>query len=545
MAGNLGGQPIIILREGSERTRGTEAQNNNIMAVKTVASAVRTTLGPKGMDKMLVDSMGDVTITNDGVTIVKEMDIEHPAAKMVVEVAKTQDNEAGDGTTTAVVLSGELLKKAEDLLEQDIHPTIIASGYRMAAEKAQKILKEISVDASVDTEDLLNKAAITSITGKSAGSSKEKLSALVVKSVLDITEKDSNGKCIADTENINIEKKVGGSVDDTELISGVVVDKERVHPGMPKKVDGAKIALVATPIEVEKTEFDAEISIGSPDQLQAFLAEEEGMIKGMVDKIINGGANVLFCQKGIDDLAQHYLSKAGILALRRVKESDMKKMARATGGKVITNLDDISAEDLGISGAVEERKIGGDDMVFVTGCVNPKAVSILVRGGTDHVIDEIERSLHDAIRVVGSVVEDGKLVAGGGSPEIELALRLREYGSTLKGREQLAVQNFADALEVIPRTLAENAGLDPIDKIVELRSGHEQGNKSAGLNVYTGKVVDMLESGVVEPLRVKVQAISSASEAAIMILRIDDVIASARMAGPPPGGMGGMPPGMM
>lgn len=545
MAGNLGGQPIIILREGSERTRGTEAQNNNIMAVKTVASAVRTTLGPKGMDKMLVDSMGDVTITNDGVTIVKEMDIEHPAAKMVVEVAKTQDNEAGDGTTTAVVISGELLKKAEDLLEQDIHPTIIASGYRMAAEKAQQILKEISVDASVDSEDLLEKAAITSITGKSAGSSKEKLSKIVVRAVLDISEKDSSGKYIADTGNINIEKKVGGSVEDTELISGVVVDKERVHPGMPKKVEGAKIALVATPIEVEKTEFDAEISIGSPDQLQAFLAEEEGMIKRMVDKIVNGGANVLFCQKGIDDLAQHYLSKAGILALRRVKESDMKKMARATGGKIITNLDDISPEDLGKSGSVEEKKVGGDDMVFVTGCDNPKAVSILVRGGTEHVIDEIERSLHDAIRVVGSVVEDGKLVAGGGSPEIELALRLREYGSTLKGREQLAVQSFADALEIVPRTLAENAGLDPIDKIVELRSGHEQNNKSAGLNVYTGKVVDMLESGVVEPLRVKVQAISSASEAAIMILRIDDVIASARMEGPPPGMGGGMPPGMM
>ncbi|MDY6931521.1 MAG: thermosome subunit beta [Halobacteriota archaeon] len=545
MAGNLGGQPIIVLREGSERTRGTEAQNNNIMAVKTVASAVRTTLGPKGMDKMLVDSMGDVTITNDGVTIVKEMDIEHPAAKMVVEVAKTQDNEAGDGTTTAVVISGELLKKAEDLLEQDIHPTIIASGYRMAAEKAQEILKEISVDASIESEDLLKKAAITSITGKSAGSSKDKLSNIVVGAVLDITEKDSNGKWIADTGNINVEKKVGGSVEDTELISGVVVDKERVHPGMPKKVEDAKIALVATPIEVEKTEFDAEISIGSPDQLQAFLAEEEGMIKGMVDKIINGGANVLFCQKGIDDLAQHYLAKADILALRRVKESDMKKMARATGGKIITNLDDISPDDLGKSGAVEEKKVGGDDMVFVTGCDNPKAVSILVRGGTEHVIDEIERSLHDAIRVVGSVVEDGKLVAGGGSPEIELALRLREYGSTLKGREQLAVQSFADALEIIPRTLAENAGLDPIDKIVELRSSHEQNNKSAGLNVYTGKVVDMLESGVVEPLRVKVQAISSASEAAIMILRIDDVIASARMQGPPPGMGGGMPPGMM
>ncbi|MDY6966114.1 MAG: thermosome subunit beta [Halobacteriota archaeon] len=548
MGGQLGGQPIIILREGSERTRGSEAQNNNIMAVKTVASAVRTTLGPKGMDKMLVDSLGDVVITNDGVTILKEMDIDHPAAKMVVEVAKTQDNEAGDGTTTAVVIAGELLKKAEDLLDQDVHPTIVASGYRMAAEKAKEILSSIAAEASIDSNDLLESAAVTSMTGKGAGASKEKLSKLVVKAVRAIVDKTGE-KYTADTDNISIEKKVGGSIDDTELISGIVIDKERVHSGMPKKIEGAKIALVNTAIEIEKTEFDAEISIGSPDQLQAFLSEEESMLKRMVDKVTGSGANVLLCQKGIDDLVQHYLAKAGILAVRRVKEADMKKMARASGGKILTNLEEISADDLGTAGVVEEKKIGGDQMIFVTECDNPKSVSILVRGGTEHVVDEIERSLHDALRVVGSVIEDGKFVAGGGSPEVELALRLKEYGASLKGREQLAVQKFADALEIVPRTLAENAGLDPIDKIVELRSKHEQGDKNAGLNVYSGKVVDMLDSGVVEPLRVKVQAVSSASSAAIMILRIDDVIASSKMGGMPggmpPGGMGGMPPGMM
>jgi len=551
MAAQLGGQPIFILREGTERSKGREAQNNNIMAAKAVANAVRTTLGPKGMDKMLVDGLGDVVITNDGVTILREMDIEHPAAKMVVEVAKTQDDEVGDGTTTAAVLSGELLKVAEDLLDQNVHSTIIASGYRLAADKASEILKTIERTVTEDDEDLLLKISETAMTGKGAESSKDRLAKRVVKAVKSVVEVEG-GKKVVDIDNIKVEKKVGGSIEDSELIEGMVIDKERVHPNMPKVVKDAKIAMISEPVEFKKTEVDAEINITSPDQLQLFLDQEEKMLKNMVDKIINSGANVVVCQKGIDDMAQHYMSKAGILAVRRVKKSDMEKLSRASGGVVVTNIDEISESDLGHAGIAEEKKTGGDSMLFITGCKNPKAVSIVIRGGTEHVVDSLERALEDALRVVGVTIEDEKLVAGGGSPEVELSLRLSEYAATLKGREQLAVNKFAEAIEVIPRTLAENAGLDPIDMMVELKSQHEKGNKNAGLDVYTGDVIDMMDKGVVEPLRVKTQAINSATESAVMILRIDDVIASTGgggemppdMGGGMPPGMGGMPPGM-
>ena len=540
MATQLGGQPILILKEGSSRTRGRDAQGMNIAAAKAVANAVRTTLGPKGMDKMLVDTIGDVVITNDGVTILKEMDIEHPAAKMMVEVAKTQDDEVGDGTTTAVVIAGELLKRSEDLLEQDVHPTVIAHGYRMAAEKAQEILKAMAIEVKPKDTKTLKKIAETAITGKGAEAAKDKLCELVVKAVTMVAESDGS----VDTENIKVEKKVGGSIEDSEIILGMVIDKERVHPSMPAKITNAKIMLLNAAVEFKKTEVDAEINITSPDQLQAFLDEEERMIRSIVEKIIKSGANVLFCQKGIDDIAQHYLAKAGIIAVRRVKKSDMEKLNRATGASIISSIDAIADSELGHAGLVEERKISGEEMIFVEECKNPKAVSIIVRGGTEHVVAEMDRAFEDAIRVVGVVLEDKKCVAGGGAPEIELSLRLREYAASVGGRAQLAIEAFAAALEIIPRTLAENAGLDPIDMLVELRAAHEKGQKTVGLNVFEGKPADMYKEGVVEPLRVKTQAIASAAEAAIMILRIDDIIASARSAAPemPPGagGMGGM-----
>ncbi|MCX6686026.1 MAG: thermosome subunit alpha [Methanoregula sp.] len=546
MSQQLGGQSILILKEGSSRTRGRDAQGMNITAAKAVASAVRTTLGPKGMDKMLVDTIGDVVITNDGVTILKEMDIEHPAAKMMVEVAKTQDDEVGDGTTTAVVIAGELLKKAEDLLEQDVHPTIIAAGYRQAAEKAQQLLKDIAIDVKATDTAMLKKIAETAMTGKGAEASKDALCELVVKAVTMVADEDGT----VDIDNIKVEKKSGGSVDDSVIVEGVLVDKERVHPSMPKKVTNAKILLLNAAVEFKKTEVDAEINITSPDQLQAFLDEEERMVKNIVEKIIASGATVLFCQKGIDDIAQHYLAKAGLFAVRRVKKSDMEKLARATGGSLVSSIDSITKDELGYAGVVEERKVSGEEMTFVEKCKNPKAVSVIVRGGTEHVVDELERAIHDALRVVGVVFEDHKVVAGGGAPETELSLRLREYGATVGGRAQLAIEAFAAALEIIPRTLAENAGLDPIDMLVEIRAAHEKGKKTFGLDVFAGKAADMLKAGVVEPLRVKTQAISSAAEAAVMILRIDDVIASSKApAGPeggmPPGGMGGMPPGGM
>ncbi|MGI6021668.1 MAG: thermosome subunit alpha [Methanoculleus sp.] len=552
---SLGGQPILILKEGSQRTRGRDAQSGNIAAAKAVASAVRTTLGPKGMDKMLVDTIGDVVITNDGVTILKEMDIEHPAAKMMVEIAKTQDDEVGDGTTTAVVIAGELLKRAEDLLDQDVHPTVIAHGYRMAADRARDILDEIAVDIKSDDEAMLKKIAETAMTGKGAEAAKEKITDLVVRAITMVADADGT----VDTEFVKVERKVGGSIEDSEIVEGMIIDKERVHPAMPRIVKDAKILLLNAAVEFKKTEVDAEISITSPDQLQMFLDEEERMIKGIVDKIVASGANVLFCQKGIDDIAQHYLAKAGIFAIRRVKKSDMEKLARATGAAIVSSIDAIAAGELGKAGTVEEKKVSGEEMVFVTECENPKAVSIIIRGGTEHVVAELDRAIEDALRVVSVTIEDKKFVAGGGAPEIELSLRLREYAATVGGRAQLAIEAFANALEIIPRTLAENAGLDPIDMLVALRAAHEKGGedgKYMGLDVFNAVSGDMLKTGVVEPLRVKTQAVSSAAEAAVMILRIDDVIAASKSAGPSPeemaamgggmgggmGGMGGMPP---
>ncbi|MEM1671311.1 MAG: thermosome subunit beta [Archaeoglobaceae archaeon] len=521
----LQGTPVLILKEGTQRTVGRDAQRMNITAARIIAEAVRSTLGPKGMDKMLVDSLGDITITNDGVTILKEMDVEHPAAKMVIEVAKTQDNEVGDGTTTAVVIAGELLKKAEELLDQEIHPAVISNGYRLAANKALEILNDIAISVSKDDDKMLKKVASTAMTGKGAEVALDRLSEIAVNAVKMIVE-EVNGKYKADTENIKIEKRQGGSIEDTVLIKGIVLDKEVVHPGMPKTVRNAKILLLDSALEVKETEIDAKIRITDPEKLQRFIEQEEKMLKDMVDKIAKAGANVVFCQKGIDDLAQYYLAKAGILAVRRVKKSDIEKLAKATGAKILTDLREISPADLGEAELVEERKVGDEKMVFIEGCKNPKAVTILVRGGTEHVVDEIARGIEDAIRVVACAIEDGKVVAGAGAPEMELSLRLKQWAPSIGGREQLAIEAFATALEVIPRTLAENAGIDPIDVIVNLKSAHEKGQKYAGVDVDTGKVVDMKERGVIEPLRVKTQAIQSATEVAVMILRVDDVIAA-------------------
>ena len=537
--GGQGGQQVLILPEGTNRFLGRDAQRMNILAGKVLAETVRTTLGPKGMDKMLVDSLGDIVVTNDGVTILKEMDIEHPAAKMLVEVAKTQEDEVGDGTTTAVIIAGELLKKAEGLLDQDIHPTIIAMGYRQAAEKAQEILNVISIDA--DDRETLLKVAMTAMTGKGTEKAREPLAKLVVTAVKQVEEDKE-----IDSDHIKIEKKDGATIDDSALVQGVIIDKERVHPGMPSKVDDAKIALLNSAIEVKETEVDAEIRITDPSQMQAFIEQEERMIKDMVDKIEDAGANVLFCQKGIDDLAQHYLSKAGIMAVRRVKKSDMEKLSKATQATVVTNIEDLTLDDLGEAGVVRERKISGDEMIFVEECKDPKAVTLLVRGSTEHVVDEIERAVEDAIGVVAATVEDGKVVAGGGAAEIAIARGLKEYADTISGREQLAVAAFAEALEVVPKTLAENAGLDSIDSLVDLRAAHEK-SIYMGLDVFKGGVTDMFKSGVIEPRRVKKQAIQSAAEAAEMILRIDDVIASSGSGKPGPEdmeGMGGMPGGM-
>ncbi len=550
----LGGEPIIVLKAGTERERGKDAQFNNIAAAKAVAEAVRSTLGPKGMDKMLVDSMGDVTITNDGVTILKEIDIKHPAAKMVVEIAKTQDDECGDGTTTAVVLAGELLKKAENLVELNVHPTTLVNGYKLAAKEAVSILSKMGFQVKpTDTKKMIDIAA-TSMAGRSVGPAKDYLADMVVRAITSVAEKRDN-KTVADVGNVKVEKKHGGSVYDTELISGIIVDKERVHPRMPTSVKNAKIAILDFAMEIKKTEVDAKIQITDPNQLQKFLDEEERILREMADKVAESGANVVLCQKGIDDLAQHYLAKKGIFALRRIKKSDMKKLARATSGRVVSTLDDLKPSDLGVAAVVEERKVGDDDMTFITGCKNPKAVSILIRGGTEHVVDEIERSLNDALKVVALVIKDGRAVPGGGAPEVELSLRLREFATTVGGREQLAIEAFAQAMEIIPWTLGENAGLDSIDLLIKLKSKHEgkNGNKNEGFNVKTGGTGDMLKLKIIEPLGVKTQAIESATEVASMVLRIDDVIASKKMEGgggppggmPPGGGMGGMPPGMM
>jgi len=533
--------PVLVLREGSSRSRGKEAQHTNIMAAKIVAETVKSALGPKGMDKMLVDSMGDVTITSDGRTILDEMDIQHPAAKMMVEVAKTQDNEAGDGTTTAVILAGELLGKAEELIGKNIHPTIIIDGYKKASEKALEVLEKIAIPAESNTQEYLKKAAMTSMASKLVAEHREYLADLAVKAILAVAEKE-DGKYKADVDDVKVEKKPGESLKDTKLIQGIVLDKEVVHSGMPKRVEKAKIALLDTPLEIEKTEFDAKINIESPEQMEAFLKQEEEMLRDMVEKITAIGANVVLCEKGIDDMAQHFLARKGILTVRRIKKSDMEKLAKATGGKIITNMDDMSAEDLGYANLVEERKIGDDKMTFVEGCKHPRAVTILIRGGTERIVDEAERSLHDALCVVRDVVEEPKIVAGGGAPELEVSRMLKKYAETLPGREQLAVKSFAEALEAIPVTLTENAGLDPIDILSELRAKHEKGEKWNGIEVHSGKVQDMTEAGVFEPLSVKKQIIKSATEAASMILKIDDVIAAGKMKTPPTP-PGGGPPG--
>ena len=535
-------QPIFILPEGAQRSTGRNAQRTNIMAAKLVAETVRTTLGPKGMDKMIVDTLGDVTVTNDGVTILEEMQIEHPSAKMIVEVAKTQEDEVGDGTTTAVVLAGELLKNAEDLLEQEVHPTVIARGYRLAEIKAQEILNEIAEDVSEKDTDTLRKIAITAMTGKGAESSKEKLADITVTAVKSVIDRE-NGTISIDKDHIKLEKKVGSAVENTELVKGIVLDKEKVNSGMPNKVENAKIALVDSALEIKSTEIDAKIQITDPAQMQAFIDQEEKMLKDMVEKVAASGANVLVCQKGIDDIAQHFLAKKGIYAVRRAKKSDMDSLARATGARVITNVDDLSEADLGKAGTVEGAKVGDEDMTYVKDCKNPKSVTILVRGGTEHVVAEVKRALEDAIGDVAAALKIGKVVGGAGAPEIELAKGLRKFADSLSGREQLAVSAFAKAVEVIPRTLAENAGIDPIDILTELKSAHDKKQKWAGIDVFKGKVVDSWKAGVIEPLKIKTQAVSSASEVAIMILRIDDVIAGTSSKGPemPPGGM---PPGM-
>jgi archaeal chaperonin len=520
-------QPIFILNSDTKRTKGREAQRLNIAAAKLVAEMVRTTLGPKGMDKMIVDASGDVTVTNDGVTILEEMNIDHPIGKMIVEIAKTQEHEVGDGTTTAVVLAGELLKRAEALLDQEIHPTIIARGYRLAAEKSQEFLNKMAETLLPGDKAALAKVAMTATTGKGAEAAKGHLAALVVDAVLAVAEREG-ASFVVDRDAIKIEKKVGDSVEETSLINGIVLDKERVHPNMPRKVQNARILLLDCALEIRNTETDAKISITDPEKLQAFLDMEESMLKRMTDKVAASGANVVICQKGIDDVAQHFLAKQGIFALRRVKKSDLERLSKATGGRIVSNLDDLDQQDLGASGIVEEARVGDESMVYVKECKHPKALTLLVRGGTEHVIAEIERALEDSIGVVSAVLRSGKVVAGAGAAEMELARQLRKYAESLSGREQLAVQAFADSMEVIPRTLAENAGIDPIDALTELKAAHDKEERWAGINVFTGKRMDAWKEGVIEPLKIKTQAVSSAAEVAIMILRIDDVITGER-----------------
>jgi thermosome len=550
MAG--GQQPIIILKEGTQREKGKGAQMNNIMAARAISDAVKSTLGPKGMDKMLVDSMGDATVTNDGATILKEIDVEHPAAKMIVEVAKAQDEECGDGTTSAVILTGELLKYAGDMLEQNIHPTVITHGYKLASEKSIDTLKKLSMPIKPTDKKTLRNIAMTSMSSKGASASKEVLADVVVDAITSVVEKVDNNTYV-DMDNVQIQKKHGGVIEDTDIIKGIILDKERVHEGMPKNIKNAKISLVNAAIEVKKTEVDARIQIQDPTQLQAFLDEEEGMLRKMVEKIKKSGANVCICQKGIDDLAQHFLAKAGIYSVRRAKKSDMEKLAKSTGATIVANLDDLTTKDLGAAGNVEEKKIGDDKMTFITGCKNPKAVSILIRGSTEHVVDELERGLHDALFVVKVALEDGKMTAGGGAAATAVSMELREYAPSVGGREQMAIEAFANAIEIVPKTLAENAGLDPIDMMIEMRRTHKKGNKYAGIDVFNGNVGDMFKNNIIEPLRVSVQEVQASTEAATLILRIDDVIASKSGGGGPPagmppggmGGMGGMPPGGM
>jgi len=533
------GQPVLILKEGTSRNRGKEAQRNNIMAARIVGEVLRSTLGPRGMDKMLIDSLGDITITNDGAAILDEIEVEHPAAKMMVEIAKTQDTMVGDGTTTAVVLAGELLRRAEELLDQNIHPIILISGYRKAAQRAMETITSNSIPVQPDDKATLRKVAITTMGSKAVGSAKEHFAEIAIDAVRQITEQRGD-KTIADIDNIQLIKKTGKSLFESQLVKGVIIDKEVVHPGMPKIVEKAKIALIDGALEIEKTEISAEIRIHDPLQMKAFLDQENKMLQDMTEKIKKSGANTVFCQKGIDDMAQHFLAKEGILTARRVKESDMEKLARATGGRIVTDLSDLSAKDLGEAGVVEERKVGDDKMIFVEKCKDPRSVAILLRAGLERMVDEAERAMTDALSVVSDVIENNRIVAGGGAIEVEIAKDLRNYATKVGGREQLAVEAFANAVEVIPRALAENAGLEAIDVLVDLRSAHEkQDGQYKGLNVFTGKIENTKEKGIVEPAVVKEQAIKSAAESAAMILRIDDVIASTK----PKEGPGGKPPG--
>jgi len=536
------------MREGSGRSKGRDAQRNNIMAAKTIAEAVKSSLGPKGMDKMLVDSSGDITITSDGRTILDKMNIDHPAAKMMVEVAKTQDAEVGDGTTTSVIVAGELLGKAEDLINKGVHPTVIVEGYNKAADKALETLETIAIPVKPTGKEFLMKIAATSMASKLVSENKEQLAKIAVEAVLHIAIKIGEDYKV-DLDDIMVEKKPGESMSETKLIEGLVLDKEVVHSGMPKRVEKAKIVLLESALEIEKTEFDAKINIERPDQMESFLLEEENMLKAMVEKIVAAEANVVVCQKGIDDTVQHFLARKGILALQRVKESDMEKLSKATGGKPVTNIKELLKSDLGFAEIVEERKIGDDKMTFIEGCKNPLSVAILIRGADKRFLDEAERSLHDALCVVRDVVQVPKIVAGGGAPEMEIARALRSYAETLPGREQLAIRSFGEAMEIVPLTLGENAGLDPVDLLLELRTRHEKGEKWAGVDVFDGKIKDMRDLEVYEPISVKKQTIKSANEAATMILRIDDVIASGKVKAPPMspsgmpgGGYGGMPP---
>ncbi len=533
------GQPVLILKEGTTRSRGKEAQRNNIMAARVIGEVLKTTLGPRGMDKMLIDSLGDITITNDGAAILKEIDVEHPAAKMMVEIAKTQDDMVGDGTTSAVVLSSELLKKAEELLEQNIHPTSLVSGFRKAGQKAIEIIGKTAQPLDTNDKKILLKVALTAMSSKSLGSARDHLAEITIESVKQITEQRGD-RTIADIDNIQLIKKTGKSLTETQLIKGIIIDKEIVNPGMPKLKENAKIALLDSALEIEKTEISAEIRIKDPTQMKAFLDQENIMMQDMVTKIKASGANIVFCQKGIDDMVQHFLAKDGIIAARRVKESDMEKLARATGGRIVSDLDDLKKEDIGFAGLVEERKIGDDKLIFVEKCKDPHAVAILIRAGLERLVDEAERALTDSLSVVSDVMENNKIVPGGGAIEIEIAKELRKYATKVGGREQLAVEAFADAVEVIPRTLAENAGLEPIDILVELRSIHDKDDgKFKGLNVFTGKLQDSIANGVIEPITVKEQAIKSAAESAALILRIDDVI-TAKAPKAPAGAPGGM-----
>lgn len=533
----LGGQPVLVLKEDTERTRGRDARKSNMLAGQIVSEVVKSTLGPRGMDKMLIDSLGDITITSDGATILDEIDVKHPAAKMIIEVAKTQDDEVGDGTTTAVILAGELLNSAEELFEQEIHPSIIISGYQKASEKALEVLNENAMDVNMDDEDTLVKLSNTAIRSKAVAAEREHLSRVAIKAIKQIIE-ERNGEIIADVDNVHIIKKEGKSLRETDIINGIIIDKEVVHDGMPKRIDDAKIALLDIPLEVEKTEFDAEIRIKSPDSIKAFLDQESDMLKKMVDRITDSGANVVFAQKGIDDVAQHLLSKAGILAARRVKKSDIEKLAKATGGKVVSNLSDLGEEDLGTCDIVEERKVADEEMIFVEGCKDPKAVAIFVRAGLERMLDEAERSLNDALYVISDVAEVPKMVPGGGAIEMEISKEIREYARQVGGRQQLAIEAFSDALESIPKTLAQNAGLDILDTMVALKAAHAKADgKVMGVNVFEGGLTDMLEQGVIEPMVVKQQAIKSAVEASSMLLRIDDVVAasSSDMGGGPEG----------